>query len=459
MTQQSLSHPLMDTSIAHAQLLDAEFEWLKRVIETRLMLFFESDCPFSSVTEVPLPDVAQGTGPYATLVNEHEWGIGERLTLMLALAPQLKPEVLDLLFTSNSHSNRPYTAFGGVNGSNFSGFLPTLQTALFLLTESGMEERIRFQTLFHADHGFARLSILRRQDPPNGHPPLSAPLQLSREYLEFLTTGESFQPGFTSDFPAKEITSRMEWAEVVLPERTRKELAEIQDWLTFGEALRNDPDLGRKIKPGYKCLFTGPPGTGKTLTACLLGKTTGKAVYRIDLSMIVSKFIGETEKNLGKVFDQAESRDWILFFDEADALFGKRSETQSAHDRYANQEVSYLLQRVEEYNGLVILASNFRDNIDAAFSRRFNATVDFPIPGQGERLQLWQQSFSQGIPLDKKLDLQRIAENYQVSGAQIMNIVQYCTLRAIKRGDRIINDQDLSRGLRKELAKEGITLF
>src|SRR5204862_7509529 len=117
-------------------------------------------------------------------------------------------------------------------------------------------------------------------------------------------------------------------------------------------------------------LFPGPPGTGKTMSAALLGKASQREVYRVDLSLVVSKYIGETEKNLARVFDSAQQRDWILFFDEADALFGKRGESKDAHDRYANQEVSFLLQRVETFDGIAILASNLRDNIDQAFARR-----------------------------------------------------------------------------------------
>ena len=146
----------------------------------------------------------------------------------------------------------------------------------------------------------------------------------------------------------------------------------------------------------------GPPGTGKTMTASLLGKEFNKDVYRIDLSQIVSKYIGETEKNLEKIFVKAEHKDWILFFDEADALFGKRSNVQSAHDKYANQEVSYLLQRVEDFSGLIILASNYKTNIDSAFVRRFNAIIHFPMPGHHERFELWRVSHKQAEHADYK---------------------------------------------------------
>jgi SpoVK/Ycf46/Vps4 family AAA+-type ATPase len=128
-----------------------------------------------------------------------------------------------------------------------------------------------------------------------------------------------------------------------------------------------------------RILFIGAPGTGKKTLASFIGQQSGKEVYRIDLSMVVSKYIGETEKNLSKVFDAAEHKNWILFFDEADALFGKRTDVRDAHDKYANQEVAYLLQRIENYNGLVILASNMKNNIDDAFTRRFQMIINFPL--------------------------------------------------------------------------------
>src|SRR6185436_18277436 len=134
--------------------------------------------------------------------------------------------------------------------------------------------------------------------------------------------------------------------DLVLHPNTFKHIREIENWLLYNDTLWQW-GIGKKLKPGYRALFHGPPGTGKTLTATLLGKYTGRPVFRIDLSRVVSKYIGETEKNLASLFDKAEHKDWILFFDEADALFGKRTEIRDAHDKYANQEVSYLLQRIE----------------------------------------------------------------------------------------------------------------
>jgi SpoVK/Ycf46/Vps4 family AAA+-type ATPase len=214
----------------------------------------------------------------------------------------------------------------------------------------------------------------------------------------------------------------------------------------------NEWDLKHKFKAGYKALFYGPPGTGKTFTATLLGKQFNRDVYRIDLSQVVSKYIGETEKNLEKIFQKAEDKNWILFFDEADALFGKRTSVSSAHDRYANQETSYLLQRIEDFNGLVILASNNKANIDQAFLRRFNAIVHFPIPDPVERLHLWNIYLPANHGLTKE-ELQNIADKYEVTGSTILNAIHNAAINAFAL-KRLITLNDLIESLKRELRKE-----
>jgi SpoVK/Ycf46/Vps4 family AAA+-type ATPase len=229
-------------------------------------------------------------------------------------------------------------------------------------------------------------------------------------------------------------------------------------WLRHHHQLFEDENLKRKIKPGYRALFYGPSGTGKTLTAGLLGKEFKRDVYRIDLSQVVSKFIGETEKNLESVFRRAESKNWILFFDEADALFGKRTNVQSSNDKYANQEVSYLLQRVEDYPGLLILASNLKNNLDDAFIRRFHALIHFPLPNASERLLLWQKSMPSSLTVDPAVELKEIAVKYELSGASILNAIQYATLKCYSLQSQSIKREHILEGIRSEYMKEEKTM-
>ena len=211
--------------------------------------------------------------------------------------------------------------------------------------------------------------------------------------------------------------------------------------------------MSKKINKGYKALFYGPPGTGKTLSASLIGKKNKLDVYRIDLSQVVSKYIGETEKNLGSIFDIAENKNWILFFDEAESLFSKRTSVSDSKDKFANQETAYLLQRVENYNGLILLATNLKPNIDLAFSRRIQSVVNFPIPSTKQRKILWENALSGLVELDNKI-INDIAKNYEISGGSIKNVIQYAYLKSIHNNSKITKNLILM-GIRRELNKDG----
>jgi SpoVK/Ycf46/Vps4 family AAA+-type ATPase len=266
------------------------------------------------------------------------------------------------------------------------------------------------------------------------------------------------KPLFSSDFPSKILTTGLDWGDLILDEHSAKKLDEIKILLDYGSIFLNEWGMAAKIKPGYKTLFYGSPGTGKTLTAALLGKLFHLDVYRIDLSMVVSKYIGETEKNLEKVFSKAENKNWILFFDEADALFGKRTGIADAHDKYANQEIAYLLQRLEDYPGLVILASNMRHNVDEAFTRRLQSVIYFKKPQAKERFILWKNSFSEQCEMPNDEALRQLAEQYEITGGGIVNAVQYASLMALSRHEQKIALEDVITGVKKEFSKEGKTL-
>ena len=292
-----------------------------------------------------------------------------------------------------------------------------------------------------------------------GHePPQSGLLTVSRETIALLTAGQQLRPSLGEGFPASLVRTPMDWDDLVIDFPVLEEIMEMKAWIDNADRLMADPHLRKHIKPGYRALFYGPPGTGKTLTACLLGKSTGMDVYKVDLSMIVSKFIGETEKNLGRVFDMARNHRWILFFDEADALFGKRStNASSANDRSANQEVAYLLQRIEDFPGVIILATNLKDNMDEAFLRRFQTMIYLPAPNTSKRAQLWKQVFGESVPLSPQIDFDVLAEKYAISGGAIVNVLRYCVLAAVRRGRPVTLD-DVRAGLRREFFKEGKTL-
>ena len=442
---------------SNTQVLSQELSWFEMILDTRLKLHFGHETDYESVWNIPPPSVEDEVtnSTYANLIAHYKMHASERMLLILSLITHIRPELLDIFWTKNTTHDRGFTEFGGAKGNNHGGFLPTGETALFLLAGNDLDTRLDFSYLFENQHFFFQHQILKLEKVADFEPTLSGVLSVAKEFVGYLTTGISSKPQFSREFPAKLIETEMTWDDLVLPQQTLDRVIEIKDWIEYGAALLGDWGMSKKIKPGYKSLFHGPSGTGKTLTACLLGKYCGLDVYRIDLSMVVSKYIGETEKNLSGIFDQAENKNWILFFDEADALFGKRTNVSDAHDKYANQEVSYLLQRLEEFNGVVILASNMKSNMDDAFTRRFQSIISFPIPPVSERLKLWSKAFSDKVTLEQTIDLQAVASKYELTGGTIMNVVRYASIKSLKRGDSMITKNDLEEGIKREYGKEG----
>jgi SpoVK/Ycf46/Vps4 family AAA+-type ATPase len=208
---------------------------------------------------------------------------------------------------------------------------------------------------------------------------------------------------------------------------------------------------------GTSALFAGPPGTGKTMAAEVIAHELGVDLFKIDLSTVVSKYIGETEKNLEQIFAAATDADAILFFDEADALFGKRSEVRDAHDRYANVEVAYLLQRMEDYDGLAILATNLRQHLDDAFIRRLQFVVEFPFPDDEERGRIWAVSFPVETPRDPGIDYAALGRRFRLAGGNIKNIVLAAAFAAAADGAAVGSDH-LLRAARREYQKMGKVL-
>ena len=340
----------------NAKALEEEMTWLEEVIQTRMALHFRESTKHTSVYDVPIPNFGTDSF-YGRVIKYCGFKFKERVVLGLSIAPHIRPQVLDRFFTKNKLYDRVYTEFGGLKGRYHSGFLPTGETAAFLIAGNDIEERIRIIELFKPENAFYKNNILKLDLNQGREPLFSSGLELSDEYLNFFTSGDTYKPDFSTNFPAKLLSTKLDWTDLVLDPYVLGEVAEIAAWLEHQKTIMDEWGLSKQLKRGYRSLFYGPPGTGKTLTACLVGKQMGLDVYRVDLSQVVSKYIGETEKNMSNIFDQAENKNWILFFDEADALFGKRTATSDSKDRHANQEVAYLLQRVEDFSGVVILAS------------------------------------------------------------------------------------------------------
>ncbi len=429
-----------------------EFQYIEELIIYRLKNTFEGN---KIHAEPQLPPLNEWKLPLSDFIQKQDLKYDEAVLLLIALIPHIEPDLFDNVIHEVLSDASNFPKLGGVRGKNSRAFLPTGETALFLMTGNGIEEKHQIQELFGAEHLFTKTEILWLEELPVGEPAMSGKIILAQEYVELFTFGSTTPPRFSSNFPAQLITTTLAWSDVVLNDETKQHIEEIENWAKYGNQLLNEWGLANRIKPGFRALFYGPPGTGKTLTASLIGNLTDRAVYKIDLSTIVSKFIGETEKNLSSLFSKAENKNWILFFDEADAIFGKRTNVKDAHDKYANQEVSYLLQRIENFNGMVILASNQKSNIDDAFIRRFQSIINFPMPNAIERAEIWRKSFPDNLQFEASIDFNVIGQKYELAGGNIINVVQFACLKAFPLDDKTIKLEHILEGIRKEYNKDG----
>jgi ATP-dependent 26S proteasome regulatory subunit len=255
---------------------------------------------------------------------------------------------------------------------------------------------------------------------------------------------------------ARKLTPHYTWSDIVLPSGRLEQLREICNFVKYRALVYGEWGFDGKLAlgKGLNVLFAGPSGTGKTMAAEIMAGELALDLYKIDLATVVSKYIGETEKNLSRIFAEAETSNSLLFFDEADALFGKRSEVNDAHDRYANLEISYLLQRMEEYEGIVILATNFRKNMDEAFVRRMHATVEFPFPDEQDRRRIWENIWPAETPRGPKLDLDFMAQRFELTGGNIRNVALAAAFLAADDG-REITMNHLLHATQREYQKMG----
>ncbi|MEM9835608.1 MAG: ATP-binding protein [Bacteroidota bacterium] len=425
--------------------------FLREFIRFRLDQFLERKSDRLQ-PELIIPD---GHPRLTAFIKQHQPKPIEFISLLVAMAPHLQADFYDEILQEYFPDGNQFPAFGGQRGVHSRTILPTGETLVFLLAGRDIGKRMAVEAIFRAEHFFTTQRILNIGEVQQGEPRLGGLLTLDPEWLEKMLVGKVAMPHFSSHFPAERLTTELDWQDLILAPATKDHIDDILIWLEHHQTLNGTSSLRRHLKPGYRALFHGPPGTGKTLTATLLGKATNCPVFRVDLSMVVSKYIGETEKNLANLFDRAANKDWILFFDEADALFGKRTEVRDARDKSANQEVSFLLQRVESFPGLVILATNFLKNLDDAFHRRFQSVIHFPGPRRAERLLLWSLILPKEIGLSKDIVLEDVAAKYELTGAQIVNIVQYAALQLMAQGKTTLDQALLQKAIGREFAKEG----
>jgi SpoVK/Ycf46/Vps4 family AAA+-type ATPase len=288
-------------------------------------------------------------------------------------------------------------------------------------------------------------NLARWRDPENGY-----------VTMDDLYTASRLQSNRKLASLAQKIVPHYKWDDIVLPADRLEMLREICNQVKYRALVLDEWGFDRKLAlgKGLNVLFAGPSGTGKTMAADIMAGELALDLYKIDLSTVVSKYIGETEKNLARIFAEAETSNAILFFDEADALFGKRSEVRDSHDRYANIEISYLLQKMEEYDGVVILATNLQKNMDDAFVRRMHFTVEFPFPSAKDRRRIWEQIWPEDTPRSPDLDLDFAARRFEITGGNIRNIALASAFLAAANGE-VVGMNHLVRATLREYQKMG----
>jgi len=293
----------MDTSKS----IKSHLEYLQVVIRGRLTEHFTPGTTFD-LKSVRLPADANDHSPLQSFIRENKLSETEIIILLTALAPHVDPIFFDDLIQKHIPGQGDFPQFGGIRGRNHRGFLPTAETILFILAGNDLKKRFEYQALFDKDHPLATLNLVSIEEPIPGEPQFSGRLILAPEYVEWFITGMMPHPKFSMDFPAEYITTELTNEDLVLSQATLKQITELENWVNYHDTLMNKWNMKRWIKPGYRALFHGPPGTGKTLTALIVGKNTKRDVFRIDLSMVVSKFIGETEKNLSQLLKERRTK-------------------------------------------------------------------------------------------------------------------------------------------------------
>lgn len=420
----------MNTSQSLQTDLYRDLNWLSDYINFRV-----SD----TIVDAPVLLQTGNDSVYGSFVNDRKLNHDERLILLLAIAPYIRPEILDL-FARDSELIRKYRLY---KQEDSICLLPTVQTALLLLSGENNPAIQSYLELFDTEHVFYRQSILEQRALDDVNIPNLNLLSVSSSYRDMFILNRPYKPRFSSEFPASPITTELTWDDLVLEQSTAIAMDELRERLIRNNEIQKY-SIAKHKRPGFRILFYGDPGTGKTLTAGLLGQLLNRDVYRIDVSAVVSKYVGETNQRLSSLFNIAENKDWVLFFDEGDALLGKRNEGGS-NSHYANQEVAFLLQRIERFNGIVVVATNHENNLDEAYDRRFEMSIKFKIPAHDQMISFWQSLIPAELPLEEPGILERLTFVVPMSPAYIVAAVERAIILTLKAGRNTISTDDLKK--------------
>ena len=378
-----------------------------------------------------------------------------RMAIGLCFAQLYKPGTLSE-FLSVLENPGLRQDVGGLFKDGSGRFYLTVRTIAFVIAGGDQEKYGYCSSCLTRKHRLFTEGLLLTENPLSESSFLDHAVYLNDIYYSTLLHGSLPVLDGESGFPATRSKAAHTLNDVVLDEKTRSNIDEIK---TFAEQMNNLWSLpdSEMYKGNCVCIFTGEPGTGKSHCAAALGNEFGMPVYIVNTAQLVSKFIGETEKNLEKVLDRFDNKNCILFFDEAESIFSKRTDVKDAHDRYANQEQSFLLWKMTKFHGIIILATNVQDirqYFDKAFLRRFYRIINIPFPDYAERKKLWEKSLGKSFSYEEGLS-NRLAKDYQLTGGSIYNIISDGVIKALKAKTKIFTYELLEPALKSEFSKSG----
>jgi len=405
---------------------------------------------------------------YGQFVQQHQLQEDARLLLALGIAASLNDWLLYPLIELAKYAGVS-ALIGGELTSQGNRFLPTMQTFLFLVGGADLVTQGSTQFKFQTQHALFCQDVMRLgsfnyfsdnaqvlQDDW-----LHQQITLNATYYRYFMGAPMPLPENNRDLPITKLDTSLTFGDLVLPLHTKKELIPLMDFAKNGQAVFNDLSISQKFKKGFIALLHGAPGTGKTLIAQTIGKKAGLTTYQLELAQVVSKYIGETSKNINQVFRELEhaieylkGKPCVLFIDEADALVGKRSKVKDSKDRYANMDVSNLLQKLEGFPGLVIMASNFQQNFDPAIKRRIDLMIQIPLPEAPERAWLWENYRPKHLAYPTPGFARKLGDKFRLTGAQINNILKQVLINTYGKAIDVLDfKQHLEPFIKKEYIK------
>jgi ATPase family associated with various cellular activities (AAA) len=441
---------LIKETTIHAECMLAQMHWLSGRIDHLL-----SEDSYAELGSLCLPELVAGSN-YSRYVTDNGLDEMDRVILNLAFAASFAPDMLYKLTALRSQPNLKYVV-GGYFPENDSEFCPTVRTAIFLLAGKEMANRTKFSAAIHGKKRIFTCGLvhaLPREKEAVFH---KHEIQFNDQFMGTLL--HDLSPRYDSEygFPARLSEAKHRLKDVVKDEGVSYELFRLHRFITVMERVWKMNEEEKRTRENFIAIFTGEPGTGKSHTAEALGNEYGLPVYKVNFAQMVSKYIGETEKNLDRIFERFNKQKCILFFDEAEAIFSKRVEVGDSHDQHANNLQSFLLQRIEEFKGIIILATNVQDTkkyFDKAFQRRIRSTVVFGFPLEHERKELWDKALFKGYTFSESL-VDKLSHDYQLSGGGIYNVISEALLDAIIEEKMVITFEMLEPALRDEFKKTG----